>query len=341
VLHFRFTETLPEQGWYTIRPLTPFPAITAPDIAIERRSNDPHEPMVELDGSLLQSGNGLELRGEGQATINYLAIGGFPGDGIAITRRGPVLISGSVGVRPNGQPHGNGSRGVSMDTPATDVWLSGGISANGRSGVFITGGERITLDNITLGRVSWQSPLLGNGASGVFVGPNARDVVIHRALIGGNAQMGVAIAPEARGVRIENTWIEPNGGLPIDHGLNGFSGEIFDPSHVALPAPRIELASYDAITNTTTIRGTFDAPDLDANWKLTIYGTSIGLWPEFDLPEFVFRGRTFTITLQGNRGVLRATAGSAQPGVWSTSEFSEPIAVRSTAAGTKLSPSHF
>jgi hypothetical protein len=344
VLHFRFTETQPEQGWYTIRPRTPFPAITAPDITIERRPDQRYdEPRVELDGSLLQSGHGLELRGEGQASIDYLSISGFPWDGIAITRRGPIGIGSClIGVRPNFQPHGNGSRGVSLDTPATDVWLGGNlISANFRSGVFIMGGERITLDSNTIGRFTTESPPLGNGASGVFAGPNARDVVIYRTFIGGNAQMGVAIAPEAVGVRIEDTWIDPNGGLPIDHGLDGFSGEIDDPSRFALPAPRIELAAYDAATNTTTIRGTFDAPDPDASWKLTVYGSSVGLWPEVDLPEFVFRGRTFTITMQGHTDVLRATVGSAEPGVWSTSEYSVPIEVRSTATGTKIRSPRF
>jgi hypothetical protein len=340
-LHFRFTEAQPKQGWYTIRPLTPFPAITAPDITIERR---PDEPKIEIDGSLLHTGNGLELRGDGQASILYLSLGGFPGDGISITRRGPITIfSSQIGVHPDGQPHGNGSRGVSMDTPATDVWLgSNRISANSRSGVFIMGGERITLDSYNLiGRFTWENPLLGNGASGVFAGPNARDVVIHRTFIGGNAQMGVAIAPEARGVRIDDTWIDPNGGLPIDHGLNGFSGEISDPSHFALPAPRIEVATYDAATNITTVRGTFDAPDPDANWTLTFFGSTIGVWPEADLLSLPFRGRTFTMTIWGHPDVLRATVSSAQPGDWSTSEYSLPVEVRSTGAATKTRSSRF
>jgi len=336
-LHFQFTEPKPEQGWYTIRPLTPFPAITAPDITIERISNLPGAPAVELDGSLLQSGNGLELRGEGQATINYpLSVGGFPWDGIVITRRGPVSISFcSLGIRPNRQPHGNGSRGVRIDTPATDVGISAQISANVRSGVFIMGGERITIDSSGIGRFIGEGPLLGNGASGVFVGPNARDVVIHETFIGGNAQMGVAIAPEARGVRIEDTWINPNGGLPIDHGLNGFSGETDDPSHLALPAPRIEVATFDPATKLTTIQGTFDAPDPDASWELTVYGSSIGLWPEFDLPTAVFRGRTFSVALPFLSGPIRATVGSARISDWSTSEYSQPIEVR-TGSGTKI-----
>ena len=155
-------------------------------------------------------------------------------------------------------------------------------------------------------------------------------MVIHETFIGGNAQMGVAIAPEARGVRIEDTWIEPNGGLPIDHGLNGFSGESDDPSHLALPAPRIEVASFDPATKLTTIQGTFDAPDPDASWELTVYGSNIGLWPEFDLPTAVFRGRTFSVALPFLSGPIRATVGSARISDWSTSEYSQPIEVRTT-----------
>jgi hypothetical protein len=136
-------------------------------------------------------------------------------------------------------------------------------------------------------------------------------------------------------VRIENTWIDSNGGLPIDHGLNGFSGEIDDPSRFALPAPRIELASYDPATKLTTIQGTFDAPDSDASWKLTFYGYSMGLWPETELPTVVFRGRTFTMAVPFLSGVIRATVGSAQPSDWSTSEYSQPIEVRSTSRGRK------
>ncbi|HEX3070312.1 MAG TPA: right-handed parallel beta-helix repeat-containing protein, partial [Thermoanaerobaculia bacterium] len=344
-LQFGFTEARPDQGWYTIRPLTPLPAITAPDITIDSRTSLVNSaPRVELDGSLLSSGNGLELRGEGQASLTYLAIGGFAGDGVSITRRGPTSIFAcSIGLHPNGQPNGNGSRGVSIDTPASDVLLaSTRISANRRSGVFIMGGERITLDPYNvIGRFNTDNPLLGNGASGVFVGPNAHDIVIQQTFIGGNAQMGVAIAPEARSVRIDNTWIDPNGGLPIDHGLNGFSGEVRDPSHFALPAPRIELATYDATRNTTTIHGTFDAPDPDTSWTLTVFGSSMGDWPNADLPALVFRGKTFTMTMGGHPDVLRATAGAAYFGDWSTSEYSLPVAVRSTGPVTRTRPSRF
>jgi hypothetical protein len=330
-IRFRFSEAAPEQGWYTIRPVTPLPAITAPDISIERELGSRH---VELDGSLLTFGHGLQLRGEGPASIRNLTIGGFPWDGIAITRRGGTFISRCLlGVRPDNEPNGNGSRGVTIDPPAADVHLSSNrMSANVRSGVFIFGGERTTLERNVIGVHPGDNPLLGNGASGVFAGPAARDVRIQGTYIGGNAHMGVAVARGARGVRVDDTWIDPNSGLPIDHGLDEFSGHAGIPSEFALPAPRITSATYDPAMQRTTIRGTFLAPDPTLSWKLTIYPERMGLWPEVSFPAHVFSGTEFTMTLPGRPNVIRASVSSAQPSDWSTSEIAETTEV----SGKKL-----
>jgi len=316
-LLFRFPEALPAGQWYTIRPLTPLPELTAPDFEIGEFSN---HPRVELDGSLLAAGHGLQLRGEGLATIYSLSIGGFPWDGIAITRRGGTGIYRAViGVHPDGRPNPNGSRGITIDPPAADVAIyDSTVSSNVRSGVFIWGGERITLGFNGIGN---------NGASGVFAGPEARDVRIQRDFIGKNAHMGIAVARGARGVRVDDTWIDPNGGLPIDQFIDGFSGHVSNPSEFALPAPRLESSVYDDATKTLTIRGTFDAPDPTTKWKLTIYGESMGVWPEGTLPVHTFSGTTFTFTTTWYQrpNTFRATVSSAEPGDWSTSEFSEPV----------------
>lgn len=326
-LRFRFTDALPAQGWYTIRPATPLPAITAPDISIERAFE---EPKVELDGSLLATGHGLQLRGAGPATIDGLSIGRFPWNGIAITRSGGAnVVSCGIGVRPNGEPSPNGSRGVTIDPPASDVYvLSNRISGNVRSGVFIAGGEHITISGNVIGTHVFETafnPLLGNGAAGLFVGPAARDVVIGTNYIGANAA-GVTIARGARGVRVGNNWIDSNNGLRIDHNLDGFSGYT-KPSEFALPPPRLESATYDPATQKVTIRGSFDAPEAGTAWRLTLTPDSIGIWPEKSLDQFEFTGTTFTVTLPtfGSTS-FSATVGSAAPTDWSTSEFSDPIA---------------
>jgi hypothetical protein len=84
--------------------------------------------------------------------------------------------------------------------------------------------------------------------------------------------------------------------------------------------------TYDEPTRRVTIRGTFDAPDPAAQWKLNLFGDSFGIWPELSLPQYEFTGTTFTITFSWHRPtVFRATVSSAEASDWSTSEFSEPI----------------
>lgn len=330
-LRFRLAEALPEEGWYTIRPLTPLPAITAPDFSL--LGGTVEEPRVELDGSLLTTGHGLLLQGDGPATIDLLTIGGFPWDGIAIRRSGGTSVSRSaIGVRPNGLTNPNKSRGVTMDPPAADVTLSSNrIAGNVRSGIFIAGGERISIESNSIGNQTYQTELdrvLGNGAAGIFAGPASRDVRISGNFIGGNAA-GVTIARGARGVRIAHNWIDGNGyAIPVDHGLDGFSGYTQNASGFVLPAPRLESVTYDQVTRTTTIRGTFDAPNLTERWKVSFYG-SFRFWPEVTVPELEFTGTDFTVTLTSFYGsIFRAAVSSAQPSDWSTSELSEPLAAR-------------
>ncbi len=66
-----------------------------------------------------------------------------------------------------------------------------------------------------------------------------------------------------------------------------------------------------------------------------------GLWPEFDIPSVVFRGKAFTMTMGGHPDVLRATVGAAYLGDWSMSEYSLPIEVRSLGTGSRTRPSRF
>jgi len=232
----------------------------------------------------------------------------------------------TIGMRPDARPNPNGSRGVTLDPPSSDVQLtSNRMSANVRSGVFIAGGEHVALFGNTIGRRATESRDLGNGASGVFAGPAAKDVLLSGNFIGGNHHMGIAVAREARGVRVANTWIDPNGGLPLDHGLDDFDGTVRMPGF-ALPAPNVEYATYDTVTKKTTIHGTFDSPDPAAQWRLTIYG-AIGAWPEMGLPSFTFSGTSFTVTIDGRPQTIHASVGPNAASDWSTSEFSRTVQV--------------
>lgn len=316
---------------YLIQPLTPLPPVTASDITITAESGSGQTP-IELDGSILNAGHGLELRGAGHAIIKGLVIGGFPWDGIAVRRgAGPgdlksMIASCTIGIRPDGSPNPNGSRAITFDPPSSSFFVTGNrLEANTRSGVFIADASDIGVFANFIER---------NGASGVYVGPGSRDIRISQNAIEGNAHMGVAIARSALGVRLTNNFIENNRGLPVDHNLDGFSGYVWNSTGPLwkLPAPRIESATYDPVTETTTVTGTFDAPRQDriTAWKITLYARGL-VSDEGKRPEAFITGTTFTITFPGRApfaGEMAVTADSVEPSEWSTSEYSETVAVR-------------
>lgn len=307
-------------GAHTIRPLTPLPAILASDIHI-RAPFGTLEPRVELDGALVSGGSGLEVIGEGFFEIQGLVIGGFPWDGIAVRRRGVPALGGSwisfciIGLHPDLSPNPNRSRGVTLDTPTTDVSIfSTLLNGNARSGLFIAGAADVT---VTGGFMN------DNGASGVFVGPGSRNVRIETNNIARNAHFGVAIARGARGVRLRNLFFPNNRNLPIDHNLDGFSGYTFNGHHP--PAPHIQSIAYDPVANVTVVTGTFDAPDPSIDWRITLFNDSrLGEFGE--RPETHVRGNRFTFTLPGElRGATSVLADSADLSDWSTSEFSNVV----------------
>lgn len=333
---FRFEGPPPASGWYAIRPMTPLPAITSPDFAIdgERVGGDPHR--IELDGSLLAVGHGLQLGGTGFAEVEGLAIGGFPWDGIAVTRANEepaftIIRDVYLGVRPDRSANGNGSRGITMDPPAAHVYLANSlIAANARSGVFIAGAWHVTVTQNFIGRGMVEGREFSNGASGVYVGPGSRDVVISTGYIEGNGHFGIAVARGASGVRLGGTLrIAGNALLPLDHGLDGFSGFVHENSGPATsrpPAPRILSVLYDPKTDTTTVSGTFDTPDPAKQWTVTIYSLAQA-WPDLSLPRVPVIDGTFTHAFKGRPGAdieFSAYADCEDP-FWSTSEFAEPV----------------
>lgn len=330
----------PHGSWQTIRPLTPLPAITAPRLEIDARPrDDSRQYYVELDGSLVSSGHGLEVAGEGWLTLDGFAIGGFPADGISVRRRGHeesrVWISSSVvGVRPDYTPHPNAGRGVAFEAPASFATLYSVLSgANARSGVAISGVSNIDIVASVIGVTTFGKAELGNGASGIAILPGSSHIRIDQVRVTGNAHFGIAVAPGVRNVTVRNTIASRNRGLDIDHGLDGFSGYFEVDSAANLPAPLITAVTYDPETRMTTFSGTFDAPDPDAAWELTLVSDTFYAWPAFSLPKYVFTGRTFTVTVSHDAfsprgGPVRAYVNSVTDGRWSTSELSEPFVPR-------------
>jgi parallel beta-helix repeat protein len=347
---FHIAAPVPQSGWFTIYPNTPLPALTGADIEIDgttqsQFSGDTNTrgPEIALNGGATGIGHGLELAGEGIAVVKGLAIGGFPWDGIAVTRRSFArsFISGNyIGTDPTGT-HAvpNGSRGITFDPPAAEFDVTQNIiSGNGRSGVFLAGASSITLEANTIGAGVGGVPI-PNGAAGVVIGPPAAFTVLRRNTIVHNTQFGIAIAPEVNRYELIDNSISRNGLIGIDRGLDGFSGYDSNEQDVyaaKIPPPRLVSASYEPRNNETTIVGTY-GNDFDAwgTWAITLFRSSVNDGQgEVVVGHTVARNGTFRFFVPGDltgqfitaTGHRRVFLGLSGDWYW-TSEFSESVVV--------------
>lgn len=348
---FRIEAPVPERGWYTIIPNTPLPAITAPDIEIDgstqtRFSGDtnPLGPEIELDGSGLGIGHGLRIAGTGLAFVSNLAVGGFPWHGIAVTRDSFVrsrIENNYIGTDATGtRANPNRSRGIAFDAPARDFEVTRNIiSGNGRSGVFIAGGYNITLTENRIG-TGTGGVAIPNGASGVFLGDEASDILLRRNTIAHNTWFGIALSQRvARFTLLENS-ITRNGFIGIDRGLDGFSGYELDDQDVrnaTIPPPRLLSAIYDPAANLTRITGTYRPErDHEGVWEFSLFASTVNDGQgETYLGTTSTNIGTFTFNVPGDLSGQFITAtgrrymrlGLSGDWFW-TSEFSEAVEVR-------------
>jgi Right handed beta helix region len=347
---FRIDAPVPERGWFTILPNTPLPAITAPEIEIDGASQtkfsgdtNPRGPEIALDGSGLAIGHGLQIAGSGVAVVSNLAVGGFPWDGIAVTRHSfsrSIIRDNYIGTDAIGT-HAlpNGSRGITFDLPASEFDVTNNIiSGNGRSGVFIESGYSVTLEENRIG-VGTDGQPLPNGAAGVLIGPQAADVLLRRNTIAYNTKFGVAVAPEVARFALVDNSITRNGFIGIDRGLDGFSGyesDDFDVANAKIPPPRILAATFNPIANTTTVIGTYnEANDHWGTWEITLFRSTVNDGQgEVVLGHTAAIDGTFRLTTEGNWTGQFITATGRRDlylgfsGYWFwTSEFSEAVEV--------------
>jgi parallel beta-helix repeat protein len=345
---FHIDAPVPERGWYTIFPNTPLPAITPLDIEIDgstqtRFSGDTNVlgPEIELDGSALGIGHGLQLAGTGWAVVSNLAIGNFPWHGIAVTRDSFVssrIEHNYIGTDATGtRAHPNRSRGIAFDLPASDFEVTHNIiSGNARSGVFVAGGVQISLTENQIG-TGTGGVAIPNGASGVFLGDDASDIILRGNTIAYNTWFGIAISQRVARYTILENSITRNGFIGIDRGLDGFSGYDLDDEDVrnaTIPPPRLLSAIYDPVTNLTTITGTYHPErDHEGIWEFSLYASTVNDGQgETYLGTTSSPNNTFTFKLPGNLSGKFITAtgrrymrlGLSGDWFWTT-EFSEAI----------------
>lgn len=257
---------------HTIQLRTPLPSIKS-YVQIEggtqtaRHGNtNPAGPEIEINGSLLASGDGFDLDFEGGGLqLRDLAINGFPGNGVVIraTGWGRVIERCYIGTDVTGQ-HAvpNGGRGVVIDIPgqytgANVIIRDSIISGNRRSGVFVASGYGVTLTGNGIGASAGERPLpLGNGASGIYFGPGASALLVQKNIIAFNAESGIATAKTTGFLAIRANSIFGNGLLGIDYGLDLVTPNPAPDAYSDVPPfPVLTAARFDPATNITRIEG--------------------------------------------------------------------------------------
>ena len=209
MIAFAIEGPVPAEGWFTIRPQSPLPPITAPNLAINGGGR------VMLDGSALVSeGHGLFFTG-GIPHVADLAIGNFPGNGIETA--GGYFRRNSLGVDPGGAPAPNGLRGISLIGGSGRI-VDNVLRHNRRAGGFFWSSEEV----LVYGNV-----VEDNGASGLFFHKPAISVRSPRAYdnaIARNAHAGIGTSLLATGNFAKNAFRD-NAGQPIDVALDGATRE--------------------------------------------------------------------------------------------------------------------
>jgi hypothetical protein len=221
---FHLDGPVPAVGWFTLRPRSPLPNVAGTFTFIDGSSQTRHTgdtnaagPELMLDGSLAGSGHGLLLAAS-DVTVNDLAIGNFPGNGIeARTPLATRVLRTYSGVDPTGlNAAPNGSRGVLIEGGAIDV-EDGIFSHNVRSG-----GWFVSNTNVTIVR----NRFTHNGASGFYSNtpvppPNHYPgITVRENILAYNAHAGISLAREATGNYAANHFVW-NAGRAIDIGIDG------------------------------------------------------------------------------------------------------------------------
>jgi hypothetical protein len=277
-------------------------------------------PEIELNGSKVGEGDGLVIQTACNSEITGLAINGFPGNGLVLDTARPCDTSSLrrvwgnyVGTDPTGSaPVPNGLRGISStwDDPKGREQAYGisenVVSGNRRAGLFLWRGAWVVGKN-RIGVAAHSDAPLGNGASGVFIGPFGIRTDVISNVIAYNGDAGIARARGSNETNLDGNSIYRNGGLGIDYDIDGVSFGVPNDRSESMGLPVIRSAHYDAATNKTLVeaqmpqngRGIFgffvsfyanDAPDPSG------YGEGqrfLGTWGAHD-------EKPFTISFDGD-----------------------------------------
>jgi hypothetical protein len=298
VIGFRIRVPVPENGWFTIQPRTPLPAVTgfvdvlgATQTAFSGDTN-PDGPEIEINGSLLPEGtNGLRL-GRGCAMgVFDLAINGFPRHAIEAERvqddcppggRVPTtfLARNYLGTDARGRTAVPNERGiVLLSGSITYIW-DNVISGNRRAGIFAWKGYYADIRRNRIGVNAIGEPL-GNGASGMFLNldegefypPGGADVEDN--IIANNREWGIA-RTKAGEVSIRNNQIYDNMFYGIDVDLDFETPNRDDDitGGIQPNKPVLFMAFYNEARNETVVRGEIESKQaFGGSFRIDLYAS--------------------------------------------------------------------
>jgi FlgD Ig-like domain len=228
---------LPGTSIPTIQPVSEFPEITDP-VVIDG-STQPITGLIEIDGSMTQSANGLTISA-GNSQVTSLVIGNFDGDGLALLTGDSNVVSGLyIGVDPNRvQERSNSGHGIIIInsdaniigeiSSATTSSSANSIAHNGRAGVFVS---------IGVGNIISRNSIYANGALGIDLAPEG--VTANDTLdldIGANGLVNfpiidsVVTALDGVGVDQQGIWGRVSGAPNMTYMVELFSNGICDVS---------------------------------------------------------------------------------------------------------------
>ncbi len=266
--------------WLTIRPESPLPVVNVPvaiDGAVQAAyisDSNPDGPEIEISGERVREGSGIQSS-QVCLIVRGLTINGFPASGIHLGGGGcseQQIVEGNyIGTDPTGMRAIPNMRGITSTGP----W--GGdpspirnniISGNTRSGLFIHSGEFRIEKNI-IGLTRDLKSGLGNGASGIYLGPESNGTDVFDNYIGFNQHFGISLDRGAGYRSIRGNSFQANWNLAIDYGLDGPTADVpdFSTSDRPVRRPTIGLAFYDTAVNKTLIVGVTETnPDRHQVW---------------------------------------------------------------------------
>jgi parallel beta-helix repeat protein len=237
-------------GAATIALQSALPQITGRDVLVDGSTQSGTIGRITLDGAAV-AGNALDFNVGERAEVYGLTIASFGDNAVLLRQRRTETRQLTVshctiehnlrGI--NFTPGYLGTALISDNTLRDNVRSAVFDGSDHNPGVPLQPPMRIENNVIT-----------GNGASGIFLGNGSDGALITGNRIEANRDFGIGVGPGAINVRIVGNSIAHNGNLAIDIGLDGPTLLLSQPTGDRSAAV-IGTATYDPVTNTTTITG--------------------------------------------------------------------------------------